>query len=81
MLAKKGCTVIMGSRDRVKSEQVVTEIREATRNQNVFYVPLDLSSKLSIHRFAEFIIERYARVDILINNAAVLGLQQRTLND
>jgi len=80
ILANKGCTIIMGSRNRLKSEEVVREIRKATRNENVFYFPLDLSSKSSIERFAEFIQNRYARVDILINNAAVMALPERVLN-
>lgn len=70
----------MGSRDRIKSEKVVAEIREANHNQNIFYFPLDLSSKQSIERFAEFVKQRYARVDILINNAAAFGMEQQTFN-
>ncbi len=67
----------MGSRDQLKSEEVVRHIRKVTHNENIFYFPLDLSSKTSIERFSEFVIKRYSRVDILINNAAVFGIPEQ----
>ena len=80
LLARKGCTVIMGSRDHVKYEAALDELRKETKNANIFYCPLDLASKASVEQFANYVKQRYVRVDILINNAAVFCIPERTLN-
>ena len=74
-LAKKGCTIIFGARDQIKSEEVLNEVRKQNPEAHVMYFPLDLGDKKSIEAFANRIKEVYDCVNVLINNA---GLQSPT---
>lgn len=78
-MAKNGCKIVMGARDRVKSEEAVKEIIKETKNNNVEFVPLDLANKKSIEEFANTVKSKYNKIDILINNAGVMMLPERTL--
>lgn len=51
-LASKGCTIIFGARDKVKSENVVKEILEKNPDCNIHFFPLDLADKSSIEAFS-----------------------------
>lgn len=79
-LAKRGCTVIIASRDGPKGAAAVKEIQTATMNKNVTTEPLDLSSKPSIQQFASAINSKYGKVDILVNNAGIMALPNKTLS-
>ncbi|XP_076826512.1 retinol dehydrogenase 13-like isoform X2 [Brachyhypopomus gauderio] len=70
-LAKRGGRIIMGCRDMEKCEAAACEIRGSTLNPHVYARHIDLASVQSIRRFAEE-INREKRVDVLINNAAVM---------
>jgi dehydrogenase/reductase SDR family protein 13 len=41
-------TVILACRDRKRGEEAVAKIKQETGNQNVIYIPLDLSDLKSI---------------------------------
>ncbi|KAM4772253.1 retinol dehydrogenase 13 [Rhinophrynus dorsalis] len=71
-LAKRGGRIIMACRDMEKCENAAREIRGKTLNHNVFAKHLDLASTKSIKEFAKNILEEEEKVDILINNAAVM---------
>lgn len=47
-LAKSGCTIVMGARDKAKSEEAVKEAINESGNKNVEYIYLDLGSKRSV---------------------------------
>ncbi|KAE8601471.1 hypothetical protein XENTR_v10013678 [Xenopus tropicalis] len=71
-LAKRGGRIIMACRDMGKCENAARDIRGKTLNHNVFARHLDLASSKSIKEFAKTIINEEERVDVLINNAAVM---------
>lgn len=71
-LARRGGRIIMGCRDMTKCEEAAREIRGSTLNPQVYARHIDLASVKSIRSFAEKIIQDEERVDILINNAAVM---------
>lgn len=52
-----------------RAEMAAVEIRQSTGNTNVVVRHLDLSSLLSVRRFAREFIASETRLDILINNA------------
>lgn len=76
-LAKLGCSIIIGARDKSKSENCVKKIIKETGNSSVEYIHLDLSSKKSIESFVSSV--SFERVDYLVNNAAVMALPTRKL--
>ncbi|KAL7886792.1 hypothetical protein AOLI_G00045130 [Acnodon oligacanthus] len=71
-LAKRGGRIIMGCRDMEKCEAAAREIRGSTLNPHVYARHIDLASMKSIRSFAKKINEEEKRVDVLINNAAVM---------
>ncbi|MCI4374243.1 hypothetical protein PGIGA_G00004020 [Pangasianodon gigas] len=71
-LARRGGRIIMGCRDMEKCETAAREIRGSTLNPHVYARHIDLASIKSIRSFAEKINQEEERVDILINNAAVM---------
>ncbi|XP_053476613.1 retinol dehydrogenase 13-like [Ictalurus furcatus] len=71
-LARRGGRIIMGCRDMGKCEEAAREIRGSTLNPHVYARHVDLASIKSIRSFAEKINQEEERVDILINNAAVM---------
>ncbi|KAH8381481.1 hypothetical protein KR093_005763, partial [Drosophila rubida] len=71
-LARRGATVYMGCRDKNKAEEARREIIEDTKNQNIFFIELDLGSLESIRKFVEIYKQQQDRLHVLINNAGVM---------
>ncbi|XP_034115649.1 retinol dehydrogenase 12-like isoform X2 [Drosophila albomicans] len=71
-LARRGATVYMACRDKVRAEEARREIIEDTKNQNIFFIELDLSSLDSVRKFVEVYKQQEDRLDVLINNAGVM---------
>ena len=78
-LAKRNARVILGCRSVERGERAAVEVRKRSGNDNVVFVQLDLASLDSVRKFAAKILEEEPRVDILINNAGIMGLPERTL--
>jgi len=76
-LAKMNATVILACRDAKRTEPLVQELQQETGNNNIEFIPLDLSDLKSIQVFAEIFRSKYSRLDILINNAGVMTAMQR----
>ncbi|XP_029450217.1 retinol dehydrogenase 13 isoform X2 [Rhinatrema bivittatum] len=71
-LARRGGRIIMACRDMDKCEAAAKEIRGKTLSHTVFARHLDLASMKCIKKFAKKVNEEEERIDILINNAAVM---------
>ena len=71
-LAKQGNKVIVHGRNKEKTEKVVAEIKELTKNNNIDYVIADLFSLESVRKMVEEIKENYTHLDVLINNAGAV---------
>ncbi|KAH8407344.1 hypothetical protein KR215_006701, partial [Drosophila sulfurigaster] len=71
-LTRRGATVYMGCRDKVRAEEARREIIEDTKNQNIFFIELDLSSLDSVRKFVEVYKQKQDRLHVLINNAGVM---------
>jgi NAD(P)-dependent dehydrogenase (short-subunit alcohol dehydrogenase family) len=69
-LARLGATVIMVCRNVAAGEAVRQDIIAQTGNTAVDLLACDLSSQASIRSFADEFTRKYARLDVLINNAA-----------
>lgn len=69
-LASMGATVIMACRSIERGSLALEEVKQKSQSDNVDLMQVDLSSQKSIHSFAEAFINKYPRLDVLINNAA-----------
>jgi NAD(P)-dependent dehydrogenase (short-subunit alcohol dehydrogenase family) len=72
-LARMGCHVVMLCRDKKRGGEALGEIRAKSGGGNVELMLCDLASFKCIETFAEEFMERYARLDALINNAGTLN--------
>uniref|UniRef100_A0A3Q3I9T4 Dehydrogenase/reductase (SDR family) member 13a, duplicate 3 n=1 Tax=Monopterus albus TaxID=43700 RepID=A0A3Q3I9T4_MONAL len=72
-LAKRGARVILACRNKEKAEAAAFDIRRESGNNQVVFMHLDLASLKSVRSFAETFLKTEPRLDILINNAGVMG--------
>ncbi|QXP73796.1 SDR family NAD(P)-dependent oxidoreductase [Tenacibaculum sp. AHE15PA] len=71
-LAKEGHTVYVHGRSETKVKAVVTEIKDASNNNNVKGLVADFSDLKAVKKLAEQIKNDIPTIDILINNAGIL---------
>jgi NAD(P)-dependent dehydrogenase (short-subunit alcohol dehydrogenase family) len=66
-LAAMGADVAITGRDRERTEDAAGEIRAAAGGQVLAFVA-DLSSQADVRRLADEVLQRLARIDVLVNN-------------
>jgi len=71
-LSQKGLFVYLGSRDLVKGEQVVKDLAEKGF-ENIMAIQIDVTNPESILAAKNIVEQEQGKLDILINNAGVLG--------
>lgn len=71
-LAQKGATVVMACRSLPKAEAAAEQIRQTNPAGEVVVTQLDLGDLDSVRDFAAAFLERYDRLDLLINNAGIM---------
>jgi len=76
-LARAGATVVITARDRERGRRALDDVRDRSGNQGVDVMDLDLASFASIRRFADDLLGRVDRLDVLLNNAG-LTLSKRS---
>jgi NAD(P)-dependent dehydrogenase (short-subunit alcohol dehydrogenase family) len=69
--------IILACRSASKAETARRELLKAAPNAEILFRPLDLSSFDSIRSFATAIEKEFPALDVLINNAGVLPLEQQ----
>lgn len=73
--------VILAVRNRAKGESVARELRAATNNAQAHVLEIDLGSLASVRRAAEQFNTRWSKLDLLINNAGTLAMQQSSTSE
>ena len=68
-LSKKGASVIMACRNLKLAEEARKEIVADTKNNLTVVMELDLSSIASMQNFTKSFLNKYDRLDVLVNNA------------
>ncbi len=68
-LAKLGLTILLTTRNHVRSEKTIEEIKSITGNNDIHLFTAYLSSQESVYNLVSEIKNKYDRIDILINNA------------
>jgi NAD(P)-dependent dehydrogenase (short-subunit alcohol dehydrogenase family) len=71
-LAQQGATVAVIARNPERGAAVVDRIAQETGNPAVELLVADLSVQAQIHHLAEEFRHRFARLDVLVNNAGAL---------
>jgi len=81
LLAEQGATVVGVGRNPAKNEFSTQMIKEATGNPAVEYLLADLSSQQEIRALAQQFLDKYGRLDVLVNNAgATFGERQKSID-
>ena len=81
-LAERGATTILAGRNPEKGALALSQIERDIPGAKVHFGMLELGSLASVARFAaQVITEHDGVVDILVNNAAVMGLPKRELTE
>ena len=76
-LAQRGATVIVVGRSPKKSAATVAQIKRQTGNASVEYLLADLSSQKEIRVLAQQFKSKYARLDVLVNNAGGIWMTRQ----
>ena len=80
-LAAKGAHVVLAVRNPKKTADAVEMIHAAVPDASLEVVPLDLSSQASVKEAAAQILASHEKIDLLINNAGVMGIPEATTVD
>ncbi len=80
-LAKMGAQVVMLCRSREKGEAARAEVIEATENKSVHLILADLSIQAEVRRAADEFKAKFNRLDVLINNAAIIPAKREVTAD
>jgi NAD(P)-dependent dehydrogenase (short-subunit alcohol dehydrogenase family) len=80
-LAKQKATVILVTRDQEKGKKALTAIQEATGNNSLYNMHLDVSNMKSIDRFTREFTDRFTCLHVLINNAGAAFSNRQTTEE
>jgi NAD(P)-dependent dehydrogenase (short-subunit alcohol dehydrogenase family) len=71
----------MAVRNQQKAQEAEADIRSGVPEAALELVPLDLGSQASVRAAAEQILRDHERLDLLVNNAGVMGIPERKTED
>lgn len=80
-LAAKGATVVMTARNVQKGEAARGEILQEQPHASLDLMKLDVGDLSSVRAFAAAFKDKYARLDILLNNAGVMAIPRQETPD
>ena len=80
-LAAAGAHVVLATRSPGKTEAAVARIRAGVPEASLSVVPLDLASQASVQAASEQILGAHDRIDLLVNNAGVMGIPEGRTED
>jgi NAD(P)-dependent dehydrogenase (short-subunit alcohol dehydrogenase family) len=78
-LGERGITVVLGSRDLKRGEEVAAELE--AKDLRIVVKQLDIRNEASVERVARELEEEFGRVDILVNNAGITDPWRGTAED
>ncbi|KAM3368651.1 hypothetical protein ACQJBY_016886 [Aegilops geniculata] len=73
-LASHGVTVVLTARDETRGAEAVEKLR-ALGLADIIFHQLDITDTSSITTLADFLKPRFGKLDILVNNAAIGGVE------
>ena len=81
MLAGAGAHVVMACRNPDKAARAASDLRSAHPHASIEVRELDLASLASVRSFAAGLVETGLVVDVLMNNAGIMAVDQGTTAD
>lgn len=70
-LAQEGAAVVIAEIDGKAGDTVVAEL--ARQGFKALAIPTDVTNRQSVDEMARFTVEKYGRIDVLVNNAAIFA--------
>lgn len=80
-LAQAGATVVMACRDAERTQPALDQIQQAAPKGTAVFMRLDLADLGSVAAFADAFLDRFERLDVLMNNAGIMALPYGTTVD
>ena len=80
-LAAAGATVVIAARNQQRAAEAMERIRDGLPHASLELVELDLGSLDSVASAAEKILAAHQTIDVLVNNAGVMGIPERRTAD
>src|SRR5262245_50203299 len=80
-LALSGATTVLHCRDAVQGERLRDDLRAQTGNPKVDFVVADFTSLAEVRKLAAELLERWPRLDVLINNAGAIQTDRKNTRD
>ena len=80
-LAERGATVVLVCRNEARGAPVLEEMARRRGSGNATLLTADLSSQRQVRQVAAAFLERFDRLDVLINNAGVAGWGTRLVTE
>ncbi|MEM9774448.1 MAG: SDR family oxidoreductase [Chloroflexota bacterium] len=80
-IAKTGATVVVAGRNHQKLEQTVDEVKASSSNLKIEGLLADLSTLAGMQSLASQFLDRYDRLDVLLNNAGALFTERQVTPD
>ncbi len=72
--AKAGARVVIADIDKAGADRAAGEIAQAVRESSADALHVDVSDETSTKNMAAHAVERFGRIDVLVNNAAVFSV-------
>jgi NAD(P)-dependent dehydrogenase (short-subunit alcohol dehydrogenase family) len=80
-LAAAGAEVVIAARNQERAAEAMGRIRDGVPDARLSLVALDLGSLDSVQRAAEQILTAHEAIDLLVNNAGVMGIPESRTAD
>lgn len=80
-LAKQGYRVILACRDSAKASGALRQIVGEVQDADVEFSLLNLASLSSIEKFSQRLLSAQGKIDLLVNNAAIMAIPKRILSE
>src|ERR1700694_5644143 len=72
-LGRRGAKLAISARSQERAVEPVRRIKAATPDAAVDVLEADLASQASVRKLAAEVLERYPKVDVLVNNAGAVN--------
>ncbi len=79
--AKRKADLVLACRNQEKARAAADRIQREAPTARLELIPLDLSDLSSIRAFVESFRQGHSKINVLVNNAGVMALPQRTTTD
>lgn len=80
-LAAAGADVVIAARNQERAAEAMGRIRDGVPDARLSLVELDLGSLDSVQRAAEQVLAAHETIDLLVNNAGVMGIPESRTTD